>query len=62
MINLLPSEQVTFTPAQLGLDYDGGYLVSEVFEGDNLGEFDPDDEITISVNPSGERRRKLKHN
>ena len=45
--------KVTFTPRSIGLTYDGGYLVKEVFESTNMGSKLPDDEIEVMVNPSG---------
>ena len=37
----------------LGLDFSGGYIVTEVFDGEDLGAVETDEEITVSVNPNG---------
>ena len=54
--------KVTFTPRSIGLTYDGGYLVKEVFESTNMGSKLPDDEIEVMVNPSGGTDLKTLHN
>ena len=51
--------KVTFTPRSIGLTYDGGYLVKEVFESTNMGSKLPDDEIEVMVNPSGGRHKNI---
>ena len=53
--------KVTFTPRSIGLTYDGGYLVKEVFESTNMGSKLPDDEIEVMVNPSGGKNLKALH-
>ncbi len=44
---------MTVTASQLGLSFPGGYLVSEVFDGDDLGSVDLEEEVTVEVNPNG---------
>ncbi len=49
--------KVTFTPKNLGLDFDGDsyeYQVVEVFDNKILGTFKPDEPISVMVNPTGE--------
>ena len=46
-------KKVTLTPKNLGLTHPGGYIVSEVFEGKILETLEPQQSMTVSVNPSG---------
>lgn len=45
--------KVSFTPEKLGLTHASGYIVSEVFSGEKMGTFTPDQTITVFANPSG---------
>ncbi len=47
--------KVSFRPDRLGLDYAGGYRVTDVFTGENLGSVTADQTVTYKVNPNGVR-------
>lgn len=49
-------KEVSFTPQQLGLAHEGGYIVSEVFDDAPMGTFMLQDSITVKVNPNGEQK------
>jgi alpha-N-acetylgalactosaminidase len=51
--------EVSFQPEQLGLTHEGGYIVSEVFDGAPLGTFLPDQTIKVRVNPVGVQLLRL---
>ena len=46
--------KVTFTPEEIGLSSDNGYIVSEVFDNVVQGEVAKDTELKVNVNPNGE--------
>lgn len=45
--------QVTVTPRKLDMTYSGGYKITDLYDGVFLGDFDPDGEFSVMVNPSG---------
>lgn len=45
--------EVVVVPKKLNMTYDGGYSVKDLFDGTDLGHFDPEDQIVVRVDPSG---------
>ena len=45
--------KVSFKLSDLGMDNAGGYRATEVFSGDDLGFFKPEDTFRDAVNPTG---------
>jgi hypothetical protein len=52
--------KVSFKPKDYGLNHEGGYMVSDVFTGQNLGSVLPDYQVQYMVNPNGNTKRKIK--
>ena len=48
--------EVSFKPAQYGLDYVGGYRVIDLFTGENLGSKTANQIVSFKVNPNGKFR------
>lgn len=45
--------RVSVVLSDIGLSFNDGYEVLELFDGKELGFYKPDDKLTVMVNPSG---------